>query len=138
VADLASPAPPATLRSRDQHQPVEKSVWNVLVWLLDKRGLYCHCEYMTGTAKVQRLQIRVDRSDKFLLERAAAAAHLNVSAFVLQAAAARAEEVLAERPSIVLSASTAKAFNEALEQPAQVNERLAQALKRTRTFTWLD
>ena len=92
---------------------------------------------MTATAKAQRLQIRVDRNDK-LLERAAAAAHLNVSAFVLQAAAARAEEVLAERPSIVLSASTAKAFNEALEQPGQVNERLAQALKRTRTFTWLD
>jgi len=93
---------------------------------------------MTATAKAQRLQIRVDRSDKSLLERAAAAAHLNVSAFVLQAAAARAEEILAERPSIMLSAAGAKAFNEALEQPAQVNERLAQALKRTRTFTWLD
>jgi uncharacterized protein (DUF1778 family) len=93
---------------------------------------------MTATAKAQRLQIRVDRSDKSLLERAAAAAHLNVSAFVLQAAAARAEEVLAERPSIVLSASAAKVFNEALEQPAQVNERLAKVLKRTRTFTWLD
>jgi len=93
---------------------------------------------MATTTKAQRLQIRVDGSDKFLLERAAAAAHLNVSAFVLQAAAARAEEVLAERTSIVLSASAAKAFNEALDEPAQVNERLAQALKRTRTFTWLD
>jgi uncharacterized protein (DUF1778 family) len=39
-------------------------------------------------------------------------------AFVLQTAAARAEEVLAQRPSIVLGASTAKAFHEALEQPA--------------------
>jgi uncharacterized protein (DUF1778 family) len=76
----------------------------------------------------------VHPGEKFLLERAAAAAHLNVSAFVLQAAAARAEEVLAERPSIVLSASVATAFSEALEQPGQVNERLAQALKRTRTF----
>jgi uncharacterized protein (DUF1778 family) len=93
---------------------------------------------MTATAKAQRLQIRVDRSDKSLLERAAAAAHLNVSAFVLQAAAARAEEVLAERPSIVLRASAAKAFNKALDEPGRVNERLAQALKRTRTFTWLD
>jgi uncharacterized protein (DUF1778 family) len=93
---------------------------------------------MAATAKAQRLQIRVDRNDKFLLERAAAAAHLNVSAFVLQAAAARAEEVLAERPSIVLSASAAKAFSQALEEPAQVNERLAQALHRTRSFTWVD
>jgi uncharacterized protein (DUF1778 family) len=93
---------------------------------------------MTATAKAQRLQIRVDRNDKFLLERAAAAAHLNVSAFVLQAAAARAEEVLAERPSIVLNASAAKVFSQALEEPAQVNERLAQALHRTRSFTWVD
>jgi uncharacterized protein (DUF1778 family) len=51
---------------------------------------------------------------------------------------ARAEEILAERPSIVLSASAAKAFNQALQRPTQVNERLAQALKRTRSFTWLD
>jgi uncharacterized protein (DUF1778 family) len=93
---------------------------------------------MAATAKAQRLQIRVDRSDKFLLERAAAAAHLNVSAFVLQAAAAKAEEILAERPSIVLSATAAKTFNQALQRPAQVNERLAQALKRPRSFAWLD
>jgi len=41
-------------------------------------------------------------------------------------------------PGIVLSGSTAKAFNQALDEPAQVNERLAQALKRPRTFAWLD
>ena len=39
-------------------------------------------------------------ADKALLERAAAAAHLNVSAFVVQAVAAKAEEILAERSSI--------------------------------------
>lgn len=91
-----------------------------------------------ATIKEERLQIRVDPADKSLLERAAAAAHLNVSAFVLQAAAARAEEVLAERPSIRLSARGARAFSEALAQPAQVNERLAAALQRPRNFTWLD
>jgi uncharacterized protein (DUF1778 family) len=47
-----------------------------------------------ATVKDGRLQIRVDPTDKLLLERAAAASHLNVSAFVLQAAAARAEEVI--------------------------------------------
>lgn len=91
-----------------------------------------------ATAKVQRLQIRVDRTDKSLLERAAAAAHLNLSAFVLQAAATRAEEVLAERGTIALSPSAAEAFSQALEQPAQVNERLADALRRPRGFAWLD
>jgi uncharacterized protein (DUF1778 family) len=91
-----------------------------------------------ATLKYDSLQIRVDPADKALLERAAAATHLNVSAFVVQAAASRAEEILAERSSIRLSPDAAAAFNEALERPAAVNERLAQALRRKRTFSWVD
>lgn len=96
-----------------------------------------HCEYMS-TVKEERLQIRVDPADKALLERAAAASHLNVSAFVVQAAASKAEEILAERSSIRLSREAAVAFSEALERPAEVNDRLAQALRRKRKFSWLD
>jgi uncharacterized protein (DUF1778 family) len=99
--------------------------------------MYCHSDYMT-VVKGDRLQIRVDPADKSLLERAAAASHLNVSAFVLQAAASRAEEVLTERQSIRLNARAAAAFSEALERPAAVNERLAEALGRPRKFRWLD
>jgi uncharacterized protein (DUF1778 family) len=90
------------------------------------------------TTKGGRLQIRVGPADKALLERAAAASHLNVSAFVVQAAASRAEEVLAERSSIRLSAQASAAFTEALERPAEVNNRLAKALRRKRKFSWLD
>jgi len=61
-----------------------------------------------------------------------------VSAFVVQAAAVRAEEVLAERRSIRLSPEAAANFTEALEQPAEVNDRLARALRRKRKFAWLD
>lgn len=99
--------------------------------------LYCHCEYMS-TVKEDRLQIRVNPADKALLERAAAASHLNMSSFVVQAAALKAEEVLAERSSIRLSPEAAMAFSEALERPAEVNDRLAAALRRTRKFSWLD
>lgn len=99
--------------------------------------MYCHCEYM-ATVKEERLQIRVDPADKALLERAAAASHLNVSAFVVQAAASRAEEILAERSIIRLSGEAAVAFSEALERPADVNDRLARALRRKRKFSWLD
>jgi uncharacterized protein (DUF1778 family) len=88
--------------------------------------------------KESRLQIRVQPADKHLLERAAAATHLNVSAFVLQAAASRAEEVLAARQSIRLSPPAAAAFSEALKRPARVNERLSKALLRPRAFSWLD
>ena len=91
-----------------------------------------------STTKEGRLQIRVGPADKALLERAAAASHLSVSAFVVQAAASKAEEVLAERSSIRLSAQAAAAFTVALERPAEVNDRLAKALRRTRKFTWLD
>lgn len=99
--------------------------------------MYCHCEHMS-TLKEDRLQIRVDPADKALLERAAAATHLNVSAFVVQAAASRAEEILAERSSIRLSPEAAAAFSEALQRPADVSDRLAQALRRKRKFSWLD
>lgn len=91
-----------------------------------------------ATLKEARLQIRVGPADKALLERAAAAAHLNVSAFVVQAAASRAEEILAERASIHLSPQAAVAFGQALERPAEVNDRLARALRRKRRFSWLD
>ena len=105
--------------------------------MLDDPLLYCHCEYM-ATVKEDRLQIRINPADKALLERAAAASHLSVSSFVVQAAALKAEEVLAERSSIRLSPEAATAFSEALEKPAEVNDRLAAALRRARKFSWLD
>ncbi|HEX3617415.1 MAG TPA: DUF1778 domain-containing protein [Solirubrobacteraceae bacterium] len=126
----------------DRRWPAASSVGDSMIspiwwgWL-DNPSLYCHCEYMS-TIKEERLQIRVDPANKALLERAAAASHLNVSSFVMQAAALRAEEVLAERSSIRLSADAATAFSEALERPAEVNQRLATALTSTRKFSWLD
>lgn len=90
------------------------------------------------TTKDDRLQIRVDPGEKRLLERAAAASHVSVSAFVLQSAAAQAAEVLSERPLIDLGPRAAAAFTEALGSPATVNERLAAALSRPRKFRWLD
>jgi uncharacterized protein (DUF1778 family) len=90
------------------------------------------------TIKDERLQIRLDPSEKRLLEQAAAAEHLSVSSFVLRAAALHAEEVLAERNVIYLSARGAAALTDALERPAEVNERLAAALRRPRSFSWID
>jgi uncharacterized protein (DUF1778 family) len=88
--------------------------------------------------KAERLQIRVDEAEKRLLERAAAASHLTVSSFVLQSAAARAADVLADRQLIELSPAAATAFSEALEQPGRVNRRLQAALSRRGRFRWLD
>lgn len=99
--------------------------------------MYCQGKYIAAS-KQDRLQLRVEPADKALLERAASAAHLNLSAFVLQAASSKAEEVLAERQSIRLTPNAAQSFTQALERPAEVNERLAEALRRPRRFSWLD
>jgi len=92
---------------------------------------------MTST-KDDRLQIRVAPERKRILEEAAESAHLSVSAFVLQAAEARADEILLERQLVRLAPHAAEAFAAALERPAEVNERLAGALRRPRKFSWLD
>jgi uncharacterized protein (DUF1778 family) len=91
-----------------------------------------------SVTKGERLQIRVGPDEKRLLERAAEASHVSVSAFVLQSAAAQAAEVLAERRLIELGPDAAAAFSEALDAPASVNRRLATALQRPRSFRWLD
>ncbi len=91
-----------------------------------------------AATKDERLQIRVDPQRKQLLERAADATHQSVSAFVLQAAAQLAEDVLAERSVIQLSPQAARAFSDALAQPATVNERLTAALDHPRGFRWVD
>jgi len=88
--------------------------------------------------KDDRLQIRVGPAEKRLLERAAEASHQSVSSFVLQASALYAQQALAERSVIRLSPEAAEAFDRALQAPAQVNERLAEALRRPRAFRWVD
>lgn len=88
--------------------------------------------------KDERLQIRVDPTAKRLLEEAAAAVHLSVSAFVIQAATRQAEALVAERGLIPLAPHAAEALAEALASPARVNERLAEALGRERKFNWID
>lgn len=103
---------------------------------LDRLIMYCHCEHMTSM-KDDRLQLRVDAAAKRRLEQAASEAHLTVTAFVLQAANRAADDLLAERPVIHLTLDAVAAFSEALNRPAQVNERLAKALQRPAKFTWL-
>jgi uncharacterized protein (DUF1778 family) len=88
--------------------------------------------------KDDRLQLRVDAAAKRRLEEAASEAHLSITAFVLQAANRAADDILAERRTVHLSPDAAAAFTDALNRPAQVNERLAKALQRPSKFGWLD
>ncbi|MGH3560302.1 MAG: DUF1778 domain-containing protein, partial [Mycobacterium sp.] len=103
---------------------------------LDRLHSYCQCEYMT--VRDDRLQVRVDAATKRRLEDAANEVHLNLSAFILQAAQERAEEIMAERQLIQLSPNAAEAFEAALARPSWVNEDLRESLQRPTKFSWLD
>jgi uncharacterized protein (DUF1778 family) len=91
-----------------------------------------------SNVKDERLQIRVNPDEKRLLERADDASHLSVSAFVVAAAAERAESVLAERQVVALSPAAAEALTVALNEPGKVNARLAAALGRRRGLRFVD
>jgi uncharacterized protein (DUF1778 family) len=86
----------------------------------------------------ERLQLRVTPAAKRRLKAAADVAHLDLTAFVLQSAQQRADEVLANRSLIALSPDAAEQFLSALEAPARVNERLLGALQRPAKVDWLD
>lgn len=105
--------------------------------MVDNDPMYCHCKYMTAM-RDDRLQVRVDAASKRRLEDAASEMRLSLSAFVLQAAQRAADDVLAERQVVHLTAEAAQAFEAALTRPAEVNERLARSLKQPRKFSWLD
>ncbi len=88
--------------------------------------------------KTDRLQLRIDDASKLHLEQAAAAAHLSLSAFVLQAAQQRADEVLSDRALIHLSPQAAQNFLDMLDRPATASPTLREALAGPVDVTWAD
>jgi uncharacterized protein (DUF1778 family) len=70
------------------------------------------------TPKEQRLHLRVEPTQKILLEAASSATGSTLSAFVLRAATEAAADVLADRKTFVLDEAGWQAFDQALERPA--------------------
>lgn len=80
--------------------------------------------------KDARLNIRVDRNARKILDRAAYYARLSVSEFVLSRAVASAREVVLARESIALSPSQFEAFLAVLDRPAKPNAAIKRAFRR--------
>ena len=80
--------------------------------------------------KDARLNIRVDRNARKLLDRAAGYARLSVSEFVLSRAVASAREVVQAQESIMLSPAQFEAFLAVLDRPAKPNAALKRAFRR--------
>ena len=80
--------------------------------------------------KDDRLELRLEPANRRLLDEAAAATSVSVSAFVLTHATAAAREVLADRTSFVLPDDRWDAFIELLDRDARPMPRLAAFLAR--------
>ena len=72
----------------------------------------------TTSTKTRRIEIRMTDEERDLEQAAAAAQGQTLSEFVRQAARREAEQVLAERTSIVLNPDEASRFLAALDDPS--------------------
>lgn len=79
---------------------------------------------------IERIDLRTSRELKELIVRAANTAGLSVSAFLLGAAQERAQQILAEKEMLTLTARDWQAFGAALDEAEQARPRLAAAFKR--------
>ena len=83
--------------------------------------------------KTARIELRVDPERERRIRYAADLAHTSVSAFVLEAAAERAEHVIAASTATVVPAAWFDAVWDALDSPPQPNPALRACAARARS-----
>ncbi|MBA1446869.1 MAG: DUF1778 domain-containing protein [Chromatiales bacterium] len=84
---------------------------------------------MSVTAvKSERINLRLKKSAKSLIERAASFEGKTVSNFILSSALATAEKTIHEQESIQLNELDAQCFFDALAKPVVFNSKLTEAL----------
>jgi uncharacterized protein (DUF1778 family) len=88
---------------------------------------------VTTAIKEQRLNIRLDRRTREMLDKAAAYAHVSVSEFVLAHALASAEQVVEAHEAITLQPEDFQAFLDALDPQPAPNAALRRAFDRHAT-----
>jgi uncharacterized protein (DUF1778 family) len=89
---------------------------------------------LTRPRKADRLELRLDAAQRRLLEEAAQAQSMSVSAFVLSHATEAARQALADRTLFVLPDERWDAFVELLERDEQPQPELAAFLARPTVF----
>ena len=82
----------------------------------------------------EKVEMRLTKSAKQILQTAASAMHRSVSEFVLESALARAEETLPDRQRFGLTAEQWEAFQTALAAPPRPAPRLARLLTEPSVF----
>ena len=87
---------------------------------------------MSTATKTARRNLRVSPTDDVLFRKAAATVGESVSEFLVESGRTRAEMILAGRTSFALDTKAWKAFNEALDRPAEVKPAVVELLRRPR------
>jgi uncharacterized protein (DUF1778 family) len=87
---------------------------------------------MTTATKTARRNLRVSPSDDELFRRAADQVGESVSEFLVESGRTRAEMILADRTEFALDTKAWKAFNDALDQPAEVKPAIVELMRRPR------
>ena len=82
----------------------------------------------TPSNRSEKLDIRITREAKQILQQAAKERHTSISQFVLESALNSASEVLAERSRIDLDAGEWEAFMAALDAPPRRHARMERLL----------
>ena len=80
------------------------------------------------TAESARINLRLQRAAKHLIERAASFEGKTVSNFVLSSALTRAEDTVRQHQTLSLGRQDAERFFDALDQPPAFNDALTKAL----------
>ena len=88
----------------------------------------------TTKPKAERIALRVSSEEHSLLEEASRVEERTLSAFVLDAATRRAEDVLADRRSFRLPPKKWAAFVEMLDRPVVAKPRLAASIRAANAF----
>jgi|GraSoiStandDraft_17_1057272.scaffolds.fasta_scaffold96293_1 uncharacterized protein (DUF1778 family) len=86
-------------------------------------------------ARTERIELRAEPEEEARIRLAASLTHKSMTSFVLEAAAERAEQTIAQAATTVVPADFFDTLYKALDAPPVPNVALARAAKRSRRVT---
>lgn len=83
-----------------------------------------------ATTKDQRVNLRINESDRALFDRAAGERRETLTQFLVESGRERAERLLADRTSFVIGEEDWQVLTDAMDRPAKANPQLVELFSR--------